>query len=299
MNGIIVIDKPKDFTSFDVIAKLRGILKQRKLGHGGTLDPMATGVLPVFAGSATKAVDLIPCVQKRYTASVKLGIKTDTGDVTGQVIEHSENVCDREQLLAAMELFTGGIKQVPPMYSAIQIGGQRLYKLARQGKTVDRPARAVTIFKMNLLDFSGEQKTFVIDVRCSGGTYIRTLVEDIAREAGCLATLSSLQRTESAGFSIGDCVSIEDVEQAAKDGSLDKIIIPTERIFDCCDRIGLDEIQTRKFLNGVVFDVGKKDTQNVTFSVYSDKTFLGLAAIENGRLKKIKQFYFSDSGEAE
>ncbi|MEG2939153.1 MAG: tRNA pseudouridine(55) synthase TruB, partial [Oscillospiraceae bacterium] len=180
MNGILIVDKPGGFTSFDVIAKLRGVLNERRIGHGGTLDPMATGVLPVFVGIATRAADLLPNEKKRYTATVRMGIRTDTADITGSIIEQNDCVATREQLESATRSLTGAISQIPPMYSAIQVDGKRLYDLARQGKTVERQARKIEIYKIEILDFNEFKREFTIDVICSKGTYIRTLAEDIA-----------------------------------------------------------------------------------------------------------------------
>ncbi|MEG2259483.1 MAG: tRNA pseudouridine(55) synthase TruB, partial [Oscillospiraceae bacterium] len=193
MNGILIVDKPGGFTSFDVIAKLRGVLNERRIGHGGTLDPMATGVLPVFVGIATRAADLLPNEKKRYTATVRMGIRTDTADVTGRIIEQNDCVATRVQLESATRSLTGAISQIPPMYSAIQVDGKRLYDLARQGKTVERQARKIEIYKIEILDFNEFKREFTIDVICSKGTYIRTLAEDIASAAGCIAALSALR----------------------------------------------------------------------------------------------------------
>ncbi|MEG2083411.1 MAG: tRNA pseudouridine(55) synthase TruB, partial [Oscillospiraceae bacterium] len=198
MNGIIIVDKPAGYTSFDVIAKLRGILGERRLGHGGTLDPMATGVLPVFAGNATKAVDFLPDETKRYTATVRLGILTDTGDITGTITEKSDKNCTLQELECALCSFVGAQKQVPPMYSAIKKDGKRLYELARKGKTVEREPRNIEITELRLVDFDESVREFAIDVLCSKGTYIRTLAEDIAASMGLVAALCALRRTMSA-----------------------------------------------------------------------------------------------------
>ena len=191
MNGILIVDKPSGWTSFDVIAKLRGILGTRKLGHSGTLDPMATGVLPVFAGGASKAVDMQPDHTKAYRALIRFGIATDTGDVTGAVLRSEQTAVTEEQLRAVLPRFTGNILQTPPMYSAVKVNGSPLYKLARQGVTVERKARPVTIHRLEVTGREGEQD-FVLEVDCSKGTYVRTLVEDLGEALGVPATLAGL-----------------------------------------------------------------------------------------------------------
>lgn len=296
MNGIIIVDKPEDFTSFDVIAKLRGILKERKLGHGGTLDPMATGVLPVFAGTATRAADLAPRTDKRYTATVQLGFSTDTGDITGSVTAKDDIVCRRGALEAVLPRFTGKIEQLPPMYSAVKIDGQRLYKLARQGKTAERNLRGIEIFKLEILNYCLENAQFTIDVHCSKGTYIRTLAEDIAKAAGCLGALCALRRTMSAGFGQAEAHTLSEIETKAKSGKIEDIILPVERLFDGYDRVCLDAKLARLFLNGVAFEtsrIGKIINENNTVTVYREEVFLGLAQNVKGAFRKTKQF-FSD-----
>ena len=175
LEGILCVDKPQDWTSFDVVAKMRGIADCHKIGHGGTLDPMATGVLPLFFGRSAKAMELMPNQDKRYTAAIRFGITTDTQDCTGNVLSTSEKPVTREALEAALVPLRGTIDQPPPMYSAVWVDGQRLYKLARAGKEVERPTRQVTVHRLELMEFDAENRTCVIDVACSKGTYIRTL----------------------------------------------------------------------------------------------------------------------------
>ena len=194
MNGIILVDKPKDFTSFDVCAKMRGILKTRSVGHGGTLDPMATGVLPIFVGRATKCCDILPISDKTYIAGLKLGITTDTEDITGAVLAQSDVKITKDQLHKVVGSFVGNISQVPPMYSAVKVNGKKLYDLARQGITVERKARSITIYSINILSEDYEKNEFILEVSCSKGTYIRTLCSDIGRALGCGGTLFSLRR---------------------------------------------------------------------------------------------------------
>ncbi|MEE1491013.1 MAG: tRNA pseudouridine(55) synthase TruB, partial [Massilioclostridium sp.] len=220
MDGILCMNKPEGFTSFDVVAKLRGITRTKRIGHAGTLDPMATGVLPVFLGRATKAISLLPDHTKRYTAGFQLGLTSDTLDSTGTILSRSHSTLTQQELLAALEQYRGTISQIPPMYSALKVEGKRLYELARQGKTVERKPRKVEIFQLELLSFDTKLQTGVLDVGCSSGTYIRTLCDDIGRDLGVGAVMTSLQRTEAAGFSLADSRTFEEVQQLKDDGRL-------------------------------------------------------------------------------
>ena len=192
LEGILCVDKPQDWTSFDGGAKMRGIADCHKIGHGGTLDPMATGVLPLFFGRSAKAMELMPVQDKRYTASIRFGVTTDTQDCTGNILSTSEKPVTKKALEAALAPLRGTIDQLPPMYSAVWVDGQRLYKLARAGKEVERPTRQVTIHRLDLLEFDPENRTCVIDVACSKGTYIRTLCHDIGEALGCGGMLTAL-----------------------------------------------------------------------------------------------------------
>lgn len=297
MNGIIIVDKPKDFTSFDVIAKLRGILAQRRLGHGGTLDPMATGVLPVFIGHATKAVDLMPDTGKRYTATVQLGVQTDTGDVTGEIIKTGV-FCSEQDFSAVIPRFLGRQQQIPPMYSAVKVDGKRLYELARRGQEIERKPRDVEVFSINLLRFDEKAGQAVLDVQCSKGTYIRTLAEDMAAAAKSCGTLVALRRTASAGFTEQAARSLEEIEQLRDQGRLGEILRPVDSVFSDYDAVILDDRLARLFLNGVAFSAdrtGQRIQSDVPVRVYREKDFLGLGLCHNGEFKKTKQFYFEDN----
>ena len=200
-SGILIIDKPAGWTSMDVCAKLRGVFHEKRVGHGGTLDPMATGVLPIFIGRATRAVEFAVNSDKEYVAGLKLGVVTNTQDTSGEILEEHPVQVSREQLETVLEQFRGDILQIPPMYSAIKINGKKLYELARKGREVERPARAVTIKSLEIEEQQGED-LYIIRVRCTKGTYIRTLCHDIGQALGCGGCMASLRRTMAAGFTL-------------------------------------------------------------------------------------------------
>lgn len=231
MNGIIILDKPSGFTSFDAVAVLRGLSHQKKIGHTGTLDPMATGVLPILLGRAAKALNFLPDTGKEYVASFRLGERRDTGDITGEVVERSPAPVALEALEAALPRFRGEILQVPPMYSAVSVGGKRLYELARKGLEVDRPARPVTISRLELLSYDLQTKEGSLRVGCSKGTYIRALIEDLARAAGSCGTMTALRRTSACGFSQEDAHSLEALKALAAEGRLEEALLPVEGLF--------------------------------------------------------------------
>ena len=232
MQGILIVDKPMDWTSFDVIAKLRGILGTRKLGHSGTLDPMATGVLPVFCGGASKAVDLQLDHTKAYRAVLKLGARTDTGDVTGTVLETAPVPAGEKELLEVLPQFVGSQMQTPPMYSAVKINGQPLYKMARQGIEVERKARPIEIFR---LEYGGSpaENEYELTVRCSKGTYIRVLLEEIAEAMGQKGTMSALRRVAAGVYTEADAHTLEEIQAAKNEGpaALEALMLPVESVF--------------------------------------------------------------------
>lgn len=251
LNGIICINKPQDFTSFDVIAKMRGILKMKKLGHSGTLDPMATGVLPVFAGGATKAISIIPETGKSYRAGFQLGIETDTYDTTGEIIGKKDFKISRDQLLNSLEAFKGKITQLPPMYSAVQVNGKRLYDLARKGVEVERPEREVEISRLELLEFDEKTGKGTLEMSCSKGTYVRSVIHDVGQALECGAAMTSLVRTLSNSFSLEECVTLEELEKLRDEDKLWKIIKPVEKMFLTLPQIKLSEKKTTMYKNGV------------------------------------------------
>lgn len=284
LNGIICVNKPEGFTSFDVIAKMRGILRLKRLGHAGTLDPMATGVLPVFAGRATKACDIIPDRDKTYEAGFRLGVTTDTQDSSGTVTAQrpAEGV-SAEKIEEVLGSFRGDIMQIPPMYSAVMINGQRLYDLARQGKTVEREARPVTIYSLELLEYDCEKQEGRLSVSCSKGTYIRTLINDIGESLGCGGIMTSLVRTKACGFELKDCVTLEDLQQLAEEGvSAEKYLLPIEKVFGMYKAVKFNPHQEKLYRNGVKLDLDRvhaKPSENgEVFRAYgADGCFIGLA----------------------
>lgn len=288
MNGIIIIDKPENFTSFDVIAILRKVLKIKKIGHTGTLDPMATGVLPVLIGNATKIQDLIPNHDKEYCAKFKLGITTDTLDITGKVLSQTKSFITKPELMCALEKFNGEIEQTPPMYSAIQKNGVRLYDLARKGIVVEREKRTITIYKLNLLEFNEEKQEGTMLVKCSKGTYIRSLCDDIGKILGCGAVLSSLRRTMACGFEIKDSIPlniIQNIKDIYEDQSILKKIIPVEKAFLCYSKVQVSQNQAKRFKNGGALDIFRvnlsdKIEHGEILRVYSEGIFIGLSKVD-------------------
>ncbi|MCI9195353.1 MAG: tRNA pseudouridine(55) synthase TruB [Angelakisella sp.] len=283
--GILCIDKPQGWTSFDVVAKCRGITKCRKIGHGGTLDPMATGVLPLFFGRAVKAIDLMPSQQKRYIAGIRFGVTTDTQDITGKVLDQSDAPVAREALEAALAAQRGEIKQLPPMYSAVWVDGKRLYDLARKGREVERPLRDVTVHRLELLDFDQKERACTIDVTCSKGTYIRTICHDVGAALGCGGALSSLRRVETLGFTDGQCVTLEQLEAICQAGELENSLLPVESAFAGYGRVYLSPHQANMFCSGAVLDTRRVRHPDTTqpLRVYEGggaSRFLGLARVE-------------------
>lgn len=290
--GIICVNKPAGFTSFDVIAKMRGILKMKRLGHAGTLDPMATGVLPVFAGRATKACDILPDHDKTYKAGFKLGITTDTQDITGTITaEKSAEGIGFEAVKAALERFRGDIMQVPPMYSAVSVNGKRLYELARKGETVEREARPVTIYKLEILEYNEAERCGTLEISCSKGTYIRTLINDMGDALGCGGVMTSLVRTAACGFTLDDCVTLEQLQEAE---DISKFVKPVEGLFADCPAVRLRGAQERMYRNGVklALDRLRVPPNAERVSVYGENGFIGTAVPdrENGILRVERNF---------
>ena len=288
MNGIILVDKPQGWTSHDVVAKLRGIYQQRRIGHSGTLDPMATGVLAVFLGRGTRAVELCENDEKEYVAELLLGIVTNTQDITGEVLEQHSVEVSRQQLEAVLEQFLGPQQQIPPMYSAVKIGGKKLYELARKGQSVERKPRSIVIHELELCDFDG--KTARIRVVCSKGTYIRTLCHDIGAVLGTGGCLSSLRRTRAGRFAIDDCVTMEQIQQARDQNAHMAFLRPVDNLFSGCPAVYLGEKEALRCKNGAENAVsGMPDG---TYRVYGpENEFLMLGQCQNGVLRTVKSFF--------
>lgn len=291
-DGILLINKPKGFTSFDVIAKLRGMSRQKRIGHAGTLDPMATGVLPCLFGTAARLCDILPVEQKTYLAGVKFGISTDTQDMTGTVLCESEKHISLDEVNAVLPSFTGEIAQTPPMYSAVQVNGQRLYDLARQGREVERPARQITIYKLKLLSFDESAQTAEFEATCSKGSYIRTLFHDIGEALGCGAALTSLCRTASSGFMLKDCITIEEAQQLTDEGILLQRLLPVSAAFTSLPAMQVGEWQAKMLCNGVALSLKKLDfPSDGCYSVWNNDLFLGLGTVSNAEdCMKLKKF---------
>ena len=291
-NGILVIDKPQGWTSMDVCAKLRGMFHEKRVGHAGTLDPMATGVLPVFIGRATRAVQFAAESDKEYIAGLRLGVVTNTQDTTGEVLEERPVDVTRDQLWTALERFHGQIEQVPPMYSAIKINGKKLYELARKGKEVERRPRSVAIRALGLLGWPDAGEDFSLRVVCSKGTYVRTLCHDIGQALGCGGCMSSLRRVKAAGFTLTDCVTLEAVQEAVDRGEGESLLLPVDEYFA---RNGWKaSVTVRPAAEKVLRNGGQVGTPGVEMEcrVYSESgEFLGLGSSEGARLKLIKSFF--------
>lgn len=309
VNGLLLIDKSVGFTSFDVCAVVRGMLRTKKVGHSGTLDPMATGVLPILVGSATRALDLIPSHDKIYVAEFKLGVRTDTLDVTGKILSESEADIEESLLKNVIQKFSGNIMQIPPMYSAVSVNGKKLYDLARQGVEIEREARQVTIYSISLNEYNRESGTGKITVSCSKGTYIRTLIDDIGVQLGCGAVLTSLRRTMASGFAIDKCMTIQKAQEYKDAGILEEHILPVDTIFECYPELCISDNQTIRFNNGAALGLdrlhppvinGVRQAERLTSNAYKDKSlyrvysrtkvFLGLGIKDGDELKVFKRF---------
>ena len=284
MDGIVIVDKPQDWTSQDVVSKLRGVFKTRRIGHGGTLDPMATGVLPVFVGRATRGVEFFEHAEKTYEAVLRLGLHTDTEDITGTVLAEKEVNITEAQFLSALENFRGEIQQIPPMYSAIKINGQKLCDLARKGREVERQPRTITIHKLECLEFCGNTARLL--VHCSKGTYIRTLCKDIGESLGCGGCMESLRRVTAGEYTISNSVPLQTLVESEDPG---KYLLPVDSMFMQHPQVTLTEKQEKCCRNGVTFTCNLSEG---TYRVYDQKgEFLALSHMVEGKLTTIKSFW--------
>ena len=284
MNGILLINKEKEYTSQDVVSCVKKILKIKKAGHTGTLDPMATGVLPILLGDATKLSKYLIEHDKEYEAIIKLGIKKDTADSEGKTIEEKEvfeESLEEIRIKNVLESFLGETYQIPPMYSSIKINGKKLYEYARKGIEVERPKRKIKIYNIELLNINKEEKTIKIKVECSKGSYIRTLCEDISEKIGNIGYMKELNRTKVDNFKIKDSVQLEELEK-----NKEEKIISIERYYtyyNIIEKIELDDKKLKLFLNGSKLTINISDG---LYRIYSNKKFIGLGTILNNNLKR-------------
>ncbi len=281
MNGLVLINKPEGFTSFDVVAIMRRILGTRKIGHTGTLDPMATGVLPLLVGKATRLCDIMPIGDKTYRATLQLGVTTDTLDRTGKILSQQESHITEAEFKAILSDFVGAQMQLPPMYSAVSVNGVRLYDLARQGKTVERTPRPITVYSIDYIDGCEETQTFTIQVACSKGTYIRSLIDDMGKMLGCGAMMTALCRISACGFDLSECVDLEQ----AKEMTAEALLLPIEKAIEGYPALTVTAPQATRFANGGPLDLGRlpisKHAQGI-FRVYDpDQILIGLGYVNH------------------
>lgn len=288
MNGIIILDKPVGKTSHDMVYTMRKLTGIKKVGHTGTLDPMATGVLPVCIGNATKVADMLTLSDKCYIAELILGMTTDTQDADGEVLTECEVGCTEDEIRSVINSFVGEIEQIPPMYSAIKQNGKKLYELARKGIEVERKSRKVTINSIDILEINGERVT--IKVSCSKGTYIRTLCEDIGIKLHVGAYMNTLRRVKTGPFTIDESHTVKELNLLKDAGNIDSVLIPVDRMFMEYPEIILNPKQVKSITNGVQMTYNGKEEQS--YRVYDEnKKFLCISKIVNGRLKLEKSFW--------
>lgn len=296
MTGILCLDKPKDMTSFTAVKRVSRILGIKKAGHTGTLDPLATGVLVIMLSRCTRFIELLPEHEKSYTAKVKLGLTTDTLDITGKVLTSSPVGISENELLNAAEKFKGEIMQTPPMYSAIKVDGERLYNLARKGIEKDRIKRKITVKNLEIYGFDGTE--FSMSVTCSAGTYIRSLCDDIGKELGCGACMTELRRTKANGFSVENAVTLEELQKIAQKGQLNKHIVPIDAALNFYEAITVTAPQAVRFKNGGALDRNRlhKNFENGIYRVYSpDEKFLGLGELSDSEnVLAVKRVFTAD-----
>ena len=290
MNGILIVDKPTDFTSFDVVAVVRKALHEKKTGHTGTLDPMATGILPVLLGTATKTVNYLPDTDKEYICSFKFGISTDTLDITGKILNECPSYLKISDIEKILPKFRGDIMQVPPMYSAVSKNGVRLYELARKGIEIEREARPVTISTLELLDFDEISQTGSLKIACSKGTYIRVICDDMGKALNNLCTMTALRRVKACGFDESQAVPLQKVRELGAEGIM-PCIKPVESLFTHLNEIHITDKQAFRFSNGGNLMLsrlkGISDSTNGTlYRVYHNSTFLGLGSV-NAELNEL------------
>ena len=284
-SGILIVNKPQDWTSQDVVSKLRGVFHEKRVGHGGTLDPMATGVLPVFFGRATRAVEFFEHADKKYVATLRLGQVTDTQDTTGNILQTNEVRISEQDVADVLPKFIGKIQQIPPMYSAIKIGGKKLYELARAGKEVERKPREIEIFSLEMTHIAGNDWRLL--VHCSKGTYVRTLCHDIGAALGCGGTMASLQRVAAGAYALSQSATLEEI---IENNNRESLLLPIDSLFQHHASLTLTASQEKCVRNGASFTFrGKVEG---LYRVYGQNNeFLALCKLENGVLSTVKSFF--------
>ena len=292
MDGILCLDKPTEMTSFAACALLRRLVGEKKVGHAGTLDPMATGVLPLFFGKATRAIPLLPCHDKTYTATLQFGKRSNTLDRWGTVTDTGAPLPTLSAIQEVLPRFRGDILQVPPMTSALKQNGVRLYELARQGLEVPREARPVTIYALNIDEYDASVGCLTITCRCSAGTYIRSLCDNLGEVLGCGAVMTALRRTEAAGYRLTDCLTRENCETLALQGTLTAKILPVDTAFDGYPCVTVTEAQAVRFQNGGALFLSRLSAtvDGVTRVYRPDGTFLGLGTPKEDALQVLRLF---------
>lgn len=294
MTGIIILDKPKGITSFGAVARVRRLCGEKKCGHTGTLDPMATGVMTIMLGNTTRFTELLPSHDKAYVASFRLGTVTDTLDITGNVLETRKVESTAEQVREALRSFEGEISQLPPMYSAVSVNGQRLYDLARKGIEVERKPRQVTVYSIGLLSENEKDGEYSIAVECSSGTYIRTIIADLGEMLGCGAVLTDLRRTKANGFFVENAVTLEELESAVSEGRIDSVLMPVDRALEGYPVIKVSAAQAKRFSNGGELDLQRLKYPRMPglFRIYDpENNFIGLGEIGMGESLTVKRVY--------
>jgi tRNA pseudouridine55 synthase len=300
MNGVVLIRKEKGYTSFDVVAVVRKILGTKKVGHTGTLDPNAQGLLPVLLGSATKAQDVIPCHDKRYLADFKLGIATDTLDIWGEALEKDDRAVSRDEIEERLNNFRGEIEQLPPMYSAVSVDGKRLYQYAREGKSVERRPRKVTVYQLELVRYDEETRTGRLEIFCSKGTYIRTLIDDLAHALGTVGVMTDLVRCEACGYRLEDAVTLDELRTLAEENRLEGSACwrDVESLFAEYPALVVTDKQAHRFVNGNPLDVcrtalktGAEDKRIYRLKDGEGNFLsLGITDLDSGTIKMYKHF---------
>jgi tRNA pseudouridine55 synthase len=297
LSGILPVKKPQGWTSFDVIGKLRGVTRIKRLGHGGTLDPMAEGVLPVFVGKATKCCDILPDKRKEYKAGFKFGLTSDTEDITGKILTECEAPVTLAQIEEILPQFVGDIMQLPPMYSAVKVGGKKLYQLAREGKTAERTPRKARVYGIKITAYDEAAREGSFDIDCGQGTYVRTVIADMGVKLGAGGVMTSLVRTRSNGITLDKCLTIDEIAEICAEGRLEEILMPVDKAFEIYPEATLHKWETSLYKNGVKLRpeqvcCADKSDESAIYRVYGfDGSFLGTGHFVGGEFRSHKNFF--------